>query len=129
MSLKCPICGREYDHDSKICLTCESKSITSGLISNDKIVSEKWNCGIFLECDIIAFGKRKPDEPYYKIASEPKYYDCKPRKENPWNCNSKIRIRNPLTLESVISKLENQELTTKDSITSEKEQKVPLIYE
>lgn len=121
MSLKCPICGREYDHDSKICLICESKSITSGLISSDKIVSQKWNCGNFLECDGLAFGKRKSDEPYYKIASEPKYYNCKPRKENPWNCNSRFRITSFLTLESVISELGNQE--------SEKEQKIPLIYE
>jgi hypothetical protein len=129
MSLKCPICGSDYDHDSKICLICESKSINSGLISNDKIVSQKWNCGIFLECESVAFGKRKQDEPYYKIASEPKYYNCKPREEYPWNCNSRFMIKTSITLESGISELGNQELTAEDSIASEKDQKLPLIYE
>ncbi|MFX1329342.1 MAG: hypothetical protein ACFE91_14530 [Promethearchaeota archaeon] len=105
MPLKCPICGKEYFYDRKICQICENISLYSGLIDNDEIKSQKWNCGIFLEFDTLAFGKHKPNDTYIKIASEPKFSDFKPKKEYVWNCDSKIKFRNFFTLKSGISQL------------------------
>lgn len=105
MPLKCPICGKEYFHDRKICKVCESKSIYSGLAITDENTSQKWNCGIFLEFDTLAFGKHKPNDAYIKIASEPKFSDFKPKKEYTWNCNSIIRFKKFFTLEAGISRL------------------------
>ena len=105
MPLKCPICGKEYFYDSKICQMCENKSHYSGLINNDVNKSQKWNCGIFLEFDTLTFGKHKSNESYIKIASEPKFLDFKPKKEYIWNCDSKIKFSNFSTLKSGISQL------------------------
>ena len=130
MSLRCPICGKEYFYDRKICQTCEKELINSGLIEIDSRRSQKWNCSIFLDFENLAFGRRKPDEPYYKIASEPNFYDCKPRKQYPWNCNTRFEIREFFAFDSEISQLGHLENTPpSDSIVFEKEKKIPLIYE
>lgn len=130
MSLKCPICGKEYFYDRKICQTCENKSIISGLVYSDKLISQRWNCSTFLEFESPAFGRRQPDEPYYKIASEPKFYDCKPKIEYSWNCNTRFKVRNLLFLDSEGSQLEDLErLPSADSTALEKGRKVLLIYE
>lgn len=94
MSLTCPICGKKYSHDRKICQTCEEKSIYSGLTNKDNEKVEKWNCGIFLELDTLTFGKRKLDDAYIKIASEPRFTDFKHRKDYYWNCDSNFGFRN-----------------------------------
>ncbi|MFX1601700.1 MAG: hypothetical protein ACFFB6_13990 [Promethearchaeota archaeon] len=130
MSLKCPICGKVYFHDSKICQICESKSIYSGLIKNDDNKSQKWNCGIFLEFDTLAFGKHKPDDSYIKISSEPKFTDFKPKKEYNWNCTSQMRYRNFFDLRSGISQLKSvKKLRFTRSSIFEKETINLLIYE
>ncbi|MFX1590646.1 MAG: hypothetical protein ACFFC1_21140 [Promethearchaeota archaeon] len=130
MSLKCPICGEEYFHDSKICHKCENNSDSSGLIVNDESKSIKWNCGIFLEMDTLTFGKHKPDDEYIKINSEPKFTDFKPKKEYTWNCNSQIRYRNFFILKSEISRLKRvKKLPYIRYNIPEKESINSLIYE
>ena len=90
MSLNCPICGKEYFHDRKICQECEDSSIYSGLITTYGEESQKWNCGIFLEDTNSVFGKRKPFDSYFNIASTPKTLREKNRSTNAWNCSTTI---------------------------------------
>jgi hypothetical protein len=90
---------------------------------------DKWNYSTLPEFDSLTFLQRKPDEPYYKIASEPRYFNSKPRIENPWNCNSRFKTIKLLTLKSGISQLKSfEKLPTTDSII-EKRKKILLIYE
>ncbi len=130
MSLKCPICGEEYFHDSKICPICESKSIYSELINNYESKSKKWNCGVFLEFDTLTFGKYKLDDEYINIISEPKFADFKPKNEYNWNCNSQKRYRNFFILKSGISQLTSvKKLPFIRSSILERETSNSLIYE
>jgi hypothetical protein len=55
MSLKCPICGREYLHDRKICQTCEETAINSSVSHSGRDV-KKWRCDNFLELKSLPFG-------------------------------------------------------------------------
>jgi len=130
MSLKCPICGKEYYYDSKICQICENESIDSGLINYDENRPQRWNCGVFLEFDTLSFGKKKPDGAYIKIASEPKFFYIKAKEEHPWNCNSRFRTNNFCILGSGSSQLGSfEKLSTKFSTTLAKEKSSLLIYE
>lgn len=105
MSLICPICGKKYFHDRKICQTCESKSIYSGLTDKEGNANQKWNCGVFLGFDTFAFSKQKVSDRYIKISSEPKFSDFKLKKEQCWNCELEIRSRGFSILKSGVSKL------------------------
>ena len=51
MTLKCPICGREYSYEGKICQDCEDYSTYSGLTEIESFEEHKWNCALFLEKD------------------------------------------------------------------------------
>ncbi|MFX1502352.1 MAG: hypothetical protein ACFFDH_15435 [Promethearchaeota archaeon] len=130
MSLKCPICGEEYFHDSKICHKCENISNSSELINNDEYKPKRWNCGIFLEFDTLTFGKHKPDDAYIKITSEPKFTDFKPKKEYNWNCTFQKRYRDFFNLRSGVSQLKSVKKFpfTRSSIF-EKQTINSLIYE
>ena len=129
MSLKCPFCGNEYYHDSKICQTCEDESNSSGLLYTYKR-SQKWNCGIFTKFDTLTFGHQKSDDVYIKIASEPKFSDFKPKGEHLWNCDSRFRFRNYFNLKYGISQLENIKNSLPiDFKIFEKEKNYSLIYE
>jgi len=107
MSLKCPICGKKYFYDRKICQTCESKSIYSGLTIQEWNMAQKWNCGIFLDSDNLVFGKRKLSDKNIRITSEPKFSDFKPKKEHHWNCDPNVRFKNFYMLKSGVSRLRN----------------------
>ena len=129
MPLKCPICEKEYYHDSKVCETCENESNNSGLLYTYK-KSQKWNCGIFTEFDALTFDHQKPDEVYIKIACEPKFSDFKPKGEYIWNCNSRFRFRNFFNLKDGISQLETIENFSPIDLTIFKPEKnKALIYE
>ena len=54
MSLKCPICGKEYLHDRKVCHKCEESAVDSGL----NAIEKRWSCDNFLESRSIAFGSK-----------------------------------------------------------------------
>lgn len=130
MPLKCPICRKEYFHDRKICQVCEDKSIYSRLVNKEKHKSQKWNCGIFLEFNTLAFGKHKPNNNYIEIASEPKFSDFKQKKEYTWNCDSIFRFKNYFTLKTGISQLRSiKKLPITSSRTLKKEISNLLIYE
>ncbi|MHA1414056.1 MAG: hypothetical protein ACTSUX_04625 [Promethearchaeota archaeon] len=55
MLLKCPICGKKYAYDSKICPDCEEFSRYSGLMVENDTSTEKWNCAYFLQTNSIVF--------------------------------------------------------------------------
>ena len=114
MSLKCPFCGKEYFYDSKICQTCEDQSINNiGVPENYTYVHYELTS---------AFGRKKPDKSYINIASEPKFTDFNPKEDNTWNCNSRFKSKNLLTIKSGISQLRSLEnLPTKNSTILEKE--------
>ena len=129
MSLKCPICGKEYYYDSKICQACEDESNNSGLLYTFK-KSKNWNCGLFLEFENLTFDHQKPDEVYIKIASEPKFSDYKPKVEYIWNCDSRFRFKNFFNLKYGISQLEAvKKVSLMDLKIFEKEKNYSLIYE
>ena len=90
MSLNCPICGKKYYHDRKICQECEDSSIYSGLITSYGEETQKWNCGIFLEDNNSVFGKRKSYDSYINIASTPKTLREKNQSINAWNCSTAL---------------------------------------
>ncbi len=122
MSLKCPICGKEYYYDRKICHTCEDKSIDSINIPENYTYSHYEQT--------TAFGHQKPDEFYIKIASEPKFSDFKPKEEFIWNCNSSLKFRNFFNLKYGISQLKTiKNLPNIESKIFEKEKNYLLIYE
>lgn len=114
MSLKCPFCGTEYFHDRKICQGCENKSINSiNIPKNYTYVHYEKNT---------AFGRRKPDEAYIKIDSEPKFSDFRSKVDYNWNCNPRFRFHNLVILKSELAQLRaNKTLTTTDSKILEKD--------
>ena len=122
MSLKCPFCGTEYFHDRKVCQKCEIESI------NNIIIPKNYTYVHYEKT--IAFGRRKPDEAYIKIDSEPKFSDFKPKGEHIWNCDSRFRFRNFFNLKDGISQLETiKQFSTIDLKIFEKEKNKALIYE
>jgi len=130
MSLKCPICGKEYYHESKICQSCENRSINSELIESNENKSQQWNCGRFLEFKTLAFSKYKLNEIYIKIVSEPKFSDFKAKKDYIWNYDSKKRLRSFYNPKSGISGLKNiNKLRITGSKALKQEINNQLIYE
>ena len=130
MTLKCPICGEEYFHDSKICQICEGNSNYRELLKVRKYKSKKWNCGIFLEIDKFSSDNYKPDDAYIKLTSEPKLVDFKPKKGYNWNCYSQIRNRNVYILRSGIPQLKSvKKIPFTRSIILENRKFNSLIYE
>ena len=114
MSLKCPFCGTKYYHDRKVCQKCENESINSINIPKNYtyVHYEK----------TIAFGRRKPDEAYIKIDSEPKFSDFISKLDYNWNCNPRFRFHNLVVLKSELAQLRAiKELTTSDLKIREEE--------
>jgi len=97
MSLKCPFCGKEYYHDRKMCQTCEDESLKS------KNIPENYTYIHYKRTS--AFGRRKPDEEYIKIDSEPKFSDFRIKLDYFWNCNPRFRTHNLVILKSELSQL------------------------
>ena len=122
MSLKCPICGKEYNHDRKICQTCEDKSI-------DSINIPESYTYVHYE-QTTAFGHPKADAFSIKIASEPKFSDFRSKEENIWNSNSIIKFRDFFILPNGTSQLKTiKKLPAVDLKIFEKEKNYSLIYE
>jgi hypothetical protein len=114
LSLKCPFCGKEYYHDSKMCKTCEEKSIINArALENYTYVHNEYTT---------AFGCKKPDKFRIKIASEPKYSDFCQKMDNNWNCDPRFRTHNLIILKSEVTKLRvSKELNILDSKILEKD--------
>jgi len=114
MSLKCSFCGKEYNYDSKICQTCEDQSI------NNICVPENYT--YFHYEYTTAFGRKKPDELYIKIASEPNFSEFCQKSDYNWNCDPRFRTHNFVILKSEISQLRAiKTLITADSKIRQKD--------
>ena len=130
MSLKCPICGKEYFHDRKICPICESKSKPTRSTIKEENLTQKWNCGIFLGIDTLAFGKCKPSDSYIKITSEPKFSNFITKEGRAWNCDSIVRLTDLNNSKSEIYSLEkDRNLQIRNSNIFPKGANTSLIYE
>jgi hypothetical protein len=70
MRLECPICGKEYDYESRICKECEDYAIYSQSTLKNTILGEKWNCAMFLDQSNYVFGRRSIDNIPHKTPVE-----------------------------------------------------------
>ena len=115
MSLKCPFCGKEYSYDRKMCQTCEDKS------KRDTAVPENYTY-VHYEYTT-AFGRKKPDEFYIKIASEPKFSEFCQKLDYNWNCDPRFREHNFVILKSEITYLgsiKNMDITDSKILEKDK---------
>jgi len=97
--LKCPICGKEYSYESKICKECESYLEYSGL---SKFIEEngykgvythKWNYAAFLDDDNSIFTIKRHPRVYAEITNEPFDLRIAPPRHYEWNIESATRFR------------------------------------
>ena len=86
--LRCPVCGKEYGYENKICLECEAQSLHSLSLIKPNIKGILWNCGIFLESTNVIFGRRKIDEYGWKDPVESYEFNTTKRRNYNWNCMS-----------------------------------------
>ncbi|MFW9880017.1 MAG: hypothetical protein ACFFG0_43640 [Candidatus Thorarchaeota archaeon] len=123
MELKCPVCGKKYRHDSKICHECEDHSIYSGLTDIGDRDNHKWNCSIFLDIDTIAFKSSKIRELIKDLTPEPNNFAIHENTSYDWNCK-------PINKSKLDTKNIQNTLTIKDFSTFMKSKKYSsLIYE
>lgn len=88
MEIKCPVCGKKYRYDSKICQECENYSIYSGITDFGSRDNHKWNCSIFLDINTIAFKSSKTCELIKDLTLEPNNYAIHEKESYNWNCES-----------------------------------------
>ena len=74
--LKCPICGKNYAYESKICRQCENDAIRSGLVKEDPSINN-----LLVFNSYCWLGKIEHHE--LRI-EQPPLYD--------WNCNVKAKV-------------------------------------
>ena len=126
----CKSCSSRLMESRKICPTCENKSKPNRSNIKEESITQKWNCGIFLEFDTLAFGKCKPSDSFIKITSEPKFSNFITKKDRTWNCDSNVRFINLNYLKSGISKLKKyRNLQFRNSNNLLKGLNASLIYE
>ncbi|MFX0081867.1 MAG: hypothetical protein ACFE94_08950 [Candidatus Hodarchaeota archaeon] len=123
MEIKCPVCGKKYRYDSKICQECEDYSISSGLTDFGGRDNNKWNCSIFLGIDTIAFKTSKTCELIKDLTPEPNNFAIHERASYDWNCEPNNKLN--LNSENI-----RKALTIKDFSTFMRSKKdSSLIYE
>ncbi|MFX0019465.1 MAG: hypothetical protein ACFFB1_06750 [Promethearchaeota archaeon] len=97
--LKCPICGREYSYESKICRECESYLEYSGLASSIEVsgykgdFTHKWNCAAFLNDYNSIFTIKGKPKVYVEITNEPFSLRITPARSYEWNTEPITRFR------------------------------------
>ncbi|MFX0043761.1 MAG: hypothetical protein ACFE8L_12690 [Candidatus Hodarchaeota archaeon] len=87
MPLKCPICGKEYFYEAKICQSCNNYSINSNLITNDPNKRYKWNCNYFFDDQRGIFSNCKSIRTQIKLIPEPKDMRITLPQLFEWNCD------------------------------------------
>ncbi|MFX0178205.1 MAG: hypothetical protein ACFE85_18455 [Candidatus Hodarchaeota archaeon] len=91
--LKCPICGKEYSYEGKICLECEDRSLYSGLVKKENLKDYTWNCAIFLDEYKSIFGVNKSLRHYLKLTTEPSKLKVRGAKRYEWNTDTAVRFK------------------------------------
>lgn len=91
MSLKCPICGKKYYYDAKVCKNCEDYSIKSNLIFDESNKRFNWNCNRFFDDNRSIFSG-KSIRTQVKLLPEPKDMRIILPQFYEWNCDSRARF-------------------------------------
>lgn len=86
MEIKCPICGKKYYYDSKICQECEDHSVHSGVADLERKLYHKWNCSVFLEIPSTAYKTSQMCELTKDLSPEPNNLVIQKRNYYEWNC-------------------------------------------
>jgi len=130
MTLKCPICGREYSYERKICQDCEDYSSYSGLTEIESFEEHKWNCALFLDKVNSAFKVSNYCIPYSKLTPEPDNMIIGEKTDYEWNCDTSRRFDPYLDRTPAKSWLQLlSKLTDNEFEIIEKRDSSPLIYE
>ncbi len=85
MEIKCPICGKKYHYDSKICQACEDYSIYSGITKSRYELDHKWNCSVFIGIETLAFKPTPIYELIKDLTPEPNNFITNKGKAYNWN--------------------------------------------
>jgi hypothetical protein len=130
MEIKCPICGKKYHYDRKICQECEDYSIYSGLADINNKKNHKWNCSIFLGCDTIAFKTSKTWELTKNLTPEPENFAIHEKELYDWNCETVNRSKGYKESSPMKQLLENFSAKNKNKIGIVRSKSIAsLIYE
>ena len=128
--LKCPICGKEYSYEGKICLECENRSRYSGLAKIENLKDYTWNCAIFLDDYKSIFGVQKSLRHYLKLTAEPSKLKVRGQKRYEWNTNTAVRFKSCIEQSLLTSGIKyNSELVRDILKVMEKVAGTSLIYE
>ncbi|MFX1479387.1 MAG: hypothetical protein ACFFCI_14740 [Promethearchaeota archaeon] len=92
MEIKCPICGKKYSYDRKICQECEDTSIYSSGADFINELEHKWNCSIFLDFKSIAFKPSKFCDLTRELSPEPNNLAIYEREPYNWNCDPSYQL-------------------------------------
>jgi len=103
MPLKCPICGKEYFYDAKICQSCANYSINSSSINDDPSKKYNWNCNYFFDDKRGIFSTCKSIRTQMKLMPEPKDIRINLPQFYEWNCHvsnydSKVEVKTRIPL-------------------------------
>ena len=98
MEIKCPICGKKYKYDRKICQDCENYSIYSGVA---EIGNKKWNCSVFLGIETMAFSTNKTFKSIKKLTLEPRNFITNERKSYDWKTKDVSRFKRKMENSSI----------------------------
>ncbi len=93
MEIKCPICGKKYHYDRKICQDCEDYSIYSGVAKIGDKNNHKWNCSVFLGIETLAFRASKFCDSIKNLTPEPNNFIINERKLYDWNSETASRFK------------------------------------
>ncbi|MFX1354393.1 MAG: hypothetical protein ACFE8V_12090 [Promethearchaeota archaeon] len=97
--IKCPVCGKTYSYESKICIECEDYLKYSGLsnlVEKNPFKNRgfyKWNCAVFLGEDNCVFASKKLLKTYMEITTEPSSLRIASARNYGWNCETAERFR------------------------------------
>jgi len=128
MRLECPICGKEYDYESKICKECEDYAAYSQSALKDTTFGEKWNCAMFLDQPNCAFGRRSIDKIPQKTAVELFEFKIGQATYYSWNVGLKKKQRGHV--ERPLINYETVEALKLDEVLSfDKKLNLYLVYE
>ncbi len=93
MEIKCPVCGKKYHYDRKICQDCEDYSVYSGVADIGDKTNHKWNCSVFLGIDTTAFRKSRTSESIKDLTPEPESLAINERNLYDWNSEAVRRFK------------------------------------
>ena len=130
MEIRCPICGKKYQYDRKICQECEDYSTYSGLADINQKKNHKWNCSVFLGFDSIAFKTSEICELTKNLTLEPNNFAIIEKELYDWNCETVNRSKGYKEISLIKQLPKNFSVINSNKIGIERSKsKASLIYE